>query len=475
MDTLEKTVSHLIENQFPQIFREEGPMFVAFLRAYFEWMEEEGNNLFYTRRLPEIKDIDETLEEFIVHFKNTYLAKIPLNSHSDVRNLVKHSLDLYRSKGTERGVDLLFKLVYGQSIQVYYPSTDIFRLSDGEWIVPMYLEVSLSSTNNQFVNKQIVGLTSEATAFVERVVRRTIGPKIIDVFYISAIKGNFETGEKIQASDLSIDSSDCPNIIGSLTSIDIAIDGTGSGFAVGDIVDVLGDGAIGGKARVTSISDIVGTITFTLLDGGFGYTSQSNVLVSESVLTIANLTMNSTPYDYFQLFETITQPRADINYENSNGDFANGDQIFTYHANNLEKGMGYVYSHTEINSTAGDIKVFVHTGNLVDNAFYTAANAVGANQAIANGYTDRTASGNVMAISANLSIFVTNSVNNFAIGEVINIRDPNNDIVANGTILLIQGVSGANAQLFVVNTIGVFLPNSTVIGLTSNNQANLYS
>jgi hypothetical protein len=197
MDTLEKFLSPLIESQFPAHVREDGPVFVAFVKAYYEWLEETNNPLWYTRRLPEIKDIDESLEEFLVHFKEKYLKNIPITSHTNVRNLVKHSLDLYRSKGTERGVDLLFKLVFGVGAEVYFPHEDIFRLSDGKWVIPQYLEVSLSEHNIKFIGKQIVGLTSGATAFVERVIRRTVQGKFIDVIYISTIVGNFVTGEKI--------------------------------------------------------------------------------------------------------------------------------------------------------------------------------------------------------------------------------------------------------------------------------------
>jgi hypothetical protein len=64
-------------------------------------------------------------------------------------------------------------------------------------VIPQYLEVSLSEHNIKFIGKQIVGLTSGATAFVERVIRRTVQGKFIDVIYISTIVGNFVTGEKI--------------------------------------------------------------------------------------------------------------------------------------------------------------------------------------------------------------------------------------------------------------------------------------
>ena len=39
MSGIIKTVSQLIENQFPAVYREEGPQLVAFVKAYFEFLE----------------------------------------------------------------------------------------------------------------------------------------------------------------------------------------------------------------------------------------------------------------------------------------------------------------------------------------------------------------------------------------------------------------------------------------------------
>ncbi len=473
METIEKFISHLIENQFPGIYREDGPMLVAFMKSYYEWMEETENVLWYTRRLYEIKDIDETLDEFITHFKEKYLSRIPINDNTDVRNLVKHSLDLYRSKGTERGVDLLFKLVFGVGTQVYYPGDDIFRLSDGKWVVPMYLEVQVQENNTLFHNKQIMGLQSGAIAFVERVVRRTVGPRLIDVFYISAITGNFVTGEKVQDSEESINAVDCPTIIGSLTSLEISVDGSGTGFAVGDVVDVISSRTgLGGKALVTDTSDITGIITFQFISGGFGYSVNSEILISEKVLRVSNVVPNSTPNGYFQLFETITQPKGGVNYENANGTFANADAVFTYYANNAQKGEGRIYDITAINATHGEMRFFVMSGNLESNNIATTGNAVVANQASSNGYQDRTSTANLMATSSNLTIQATASINNFTVGEVlVCTNNSTNVIIGNGTIATLSGVSGPNVVVTIVDRKGVFLKNNLMYGQTSNNHA----
>jgi hypothetical protein len=198
----EKKISSLIENQFPAFYRENGPLLVAFVKAYYQWMEEQGQTMFHTRRLAEYHDVDLTIDDFVVFFKEKYLKNIRINTVTGTRTLVKHSLDIYRSKGSERCINLLFRAAYGVDVRVYYPTTDIMRLSDGEFVTPRYLEVAVSDVNASLEGKQIIGLNSKATAFVDSVVRRSIGDQgFVDVFYISAVEGNFEAGEKLDTTD----------------------------------------------------------------------------------------------------------------------------------------------------------------------------------------------------------------------------------------------------------------------------------
>ena len=110
---VERTISNLIEQQFPAFYRTEGPVFVEFVKAYYKWLETSNNAIYHARRIFDYKDIDDTTDDFLVYFKTKYLKNIPLSSTTNTKQLVKHALDLYRSKGTERGVDLLFRAVFG--------------------------------------------------------------------------------------------------------------------------------------------------------------------------------------------------------------------------------------------------------------------------------------------------------------------------------------------------------------------------
>ena len=121
---IEKTISNLVESQFPQFYLSEGPNFVLFLKAYYEWMESEGQAIQQARSLFDLRDIDNTLTDFLSHFQQKYLYGIPFNVIANKRFLLKHILDVYRSKGTIQCYRLLFKLLYNQDIDIYLPGRD---------------------------------------------------------------------------------------------------------------------------------------------------------------------------------------------------------------------------------------------------------------------------------------------------------------------------------------------------------------
>ncbi len=468
----EHHISALIESQFPAEIREVmGPVFVGFVQKYYEWLETQDQANYHTRRLMSYKDIDTTTDDFLIYFKEKYLKNIQLETTSNVKMLIKHSLDIYRSRGTPRAIDLLFRLVFGVGAEVYVPGNDIFRLSDGKWSRPIYLEIALRDDNAKFVGKEIIGLKSNARAFVERSIRRQSPSQLNDILYLSALVGNFETGELINAITDPFDVTDCPAIVGSMTTLSV-VDGS-EDFSVGDLVDITSAHGSQGVGRVTSVSNTTGTVDFELEDGGYGYSANAAMLVSEQVLGLANLVIDTNinnTHGYMRVFETIYQPLANITYINGTGNFASNDTITTYYPNNSIKGTGLVLNAVATNSTAGYVYVSVRSGNLTANAFYTAANAVSANQAVSGGYVDLTAQGNVISETANVIISVEDAVGTFQVGEEVYQTLTNrtsNATVTNTSITVGTGF------LLVTDHIGAMIPGTTIRGRTSNATANV--
>ena len=320
MKEIESSISQFTEQLFPAFYREEGPNFIAFVKAYYEWMETSGQLIFHARNISDYRDLDRTLEEFIVHFKEKYLHNIQFTTASNKKLFIKNSLDFYRSKGTERAIDLFFKLIYGIEAKVYYPGDDIMRLSNNEWKIPKYIEVDHDPRNVLLVGKTVVGRISGAEAFIDNLVRKRAGTKYIDVFYIELIDGEFITGENIELDDNTV-TNYSPRIKGSLTTVEIVNEG--NLFEVGEDVYVNGARGRNGKVRVTEVRAVEGVVDFDLITGGFGYMldadymatfandeiddTKPQVLVSEVILTGNSYVIQDATTEYWRKDKPFTQ------------------------------------------------------------------------------------------------------------------------------------------------------------------------
>lgn len=275
MSLIEKKVSPFISQQFPQFYRESGPNFVAFIKAYYEWLESDGGALLRARSLLDYADIDQTEAEFIKYFKSTYISSIPAEIAADERLLVKHVLDLYRSKGSKRAYELLFRLLFNEDIELYIPGDYLLRPSDGRWIKPRYIETTSHPKLADIIGRTISTIGETAIAVVETVVRKVVDNRTVNIVYISSVRGSFKFGDKLICPGI-IDADSAPTVTGSLTAI--PIENGGSGFAVGDIISVQGIGSEG-KARVAATRDENGRVQFNLIDGGSGFSVDASVIV----------------------------------------------------------------------------------------------------------------------------------------------------------------------------------------------------
>lgn len=293
---VEKFISNFVQNQFPSFYQEEGEDFILFMKAYYEWLESSGKPIYQARRLYDYRDIDNTLEEFLEFFQKKYLYGIPFNVISNKRFLLKHVLDIYRSKGSTQCYRLLFKLLYNEDIEIYLPGKDILRVSDGTWIEPKYLEVTKNDRLKDYIGKTVIGATSLVTATVENFVQENYNNDIINILYISNIlprKKEFAINEKIVLLD-EIDNTEAinlaPTLLGSLDNITVVR--SGNNYSIGDVVKIknreafnlrsLGAPVSFGKDGILKISSLFtgfGSLIFDLVNGGFGFTNTSSVFL----------------------------------------------------------------------------------------------------------------------------------------------------------------------------------------------------
>jgi len=445
---LHDKISPLIESQFPAFYREEGPQFVAFVKAYYEWLEQTNNPLYHSRHLLDYKDIDLTLDEFVPHFAYKYLHGTQTSKIASQRDLIKHSHDLYQTKGTIQSLELVFRMLFDQDIEVYYPGDDILRASDGVWIIPKYIELSVSDKAREFVGKDIIGNLSGSRAFVERVDRKVFDGRVIDVAYLSNVQPNVDTGATfVYGEYISTDGiiKDAPRVVGSLTRVNIT--SSGSGFAEGEVVDIVSDRrGHKGTARVTSVGNRTGEVNYRLLDGGYGYTLNANVsgisqkvYVSANVLSLTSFTSSNTFTKGFPEFSTIVQPLTELSFSTANTTFAAGDMIYgTTNTTSNVITTGFVLSVSQALGS-GTLLISPHTTAFVDIDTVQFANTITGSFALGE------------------SIYQTNNSGNSAVGVIVEanstviVIDQKYGPFANGE-LLVGSTSGATANATAVNT-----------------------
>ena len=291
MRQIEDKLSLFVKEQFPAFYNEEGEMFQIFLKAYYEFLEQKDQTLDYSRNLLEYLDIDKTSEEFLDHFKSTFLSQLPGLVKADDRLTIKNIMDFYRAKGTPRAVQLLFRLLFDEAITVDYPSEDVLKPSASDFKTPRYIEVYTGNLDKliELEGLEIVGDTSGAKAFVESISTKVLNNVKVHCIKLSNLRGNFLRGEIIAKSSDGI-TDDMPIITGSLSEIEITLGG--SDYIVGDTFNVIATSGKQGQARVTSTSDATGLVEFTLANGGFGFSKDSNVTftdVNDQNITVGNV------------------------------------------------------------------------------------------------------------------------------------------------------------------------------------------
>lgn len=388
-------VSNLIEDQFPEYFRESNSEVVALVLAYFEYLEQDNKTTKLTRTLLDNRDVDSTIDEFLVHFKNSFLQGTQNRTAADERFLIKHISDLYQSKGTSRSYELLIKMLFGEEVEIFLPSERILTPSQSTFFKPIYLELSPSERTRNYISKQVTGSSSGAQGFVESVVIKTVNGKRITVAYLSSVNGNFQTDEYI-TDDGAI--ADAPRMVGSLSSI--TIDNGGRNFNVGDIFNIVSSAGKGGKgqAKITSTIDATGRVNFVLANGGYGYTisnTYTRSLSSNATLEVVNTVNANTEIDDFFLFESVEQPLANVDWTSGNTDFktyANSTIIIGANSSGSQVANGYMVS-----DSSNLITIMVHTGSFAS-ADYLYVSNTATNVAI-DTVTDVTATGEFIGTS----------------------------------------------------------------------------
>ncbi len=277
-----------IASQFPAVYQENSEFLLAFVEAYYEHLDEKLD-----RNIPKIKDIDTTLDTFLIFYKRKYLADLPFSADVDIRFILKHIQDLYTRKGSEESLQLVFKMFFNEDIEVIYPGKDVLKPSDSLWRKDTFLEMKPVYSVVEYPIKRgntIRGDLSGASAFVDDILFINLGGAITPIVYLSLLKGRFTRADAIEVLTATNEGIETIKNVGKLINGSISSHTVNPQLRlpsnqVGDTVDLVSDiTGQGAKGVITKINEEeIGSIDYEIEDGGWGYIEPGSFTVENDI------------------------------------------------------------------------------------------------------------------------------------------------------------------------------------------------
>lgn len=304
MSTTEKTISSLISRQLPDFVRSDHQTFQRFIEIYYEWLENssEGNTVYHIMNSEKYRDIDETIDPFIAIFKEEFLPYFPEKTSLDITKILKQAREFYLQKGSEDSVKWLFRVLFDQEVELFYPKKQILKTSDGKWKLPLAFRIQLT-TETEDLDPNLLeklkgeGSESTATCIIEsanKTIDKNFGTEILEI-YVSNVFKDFVNGEFLVVRGVEGYTEENPfkaKIIGSISGIKIDSNITtdpqqkrrGLLYRVGDPVVVYGglDNTPEARDAVAYVSDVTqGSIEgVSITFPGYGYRQFYNTQVA---------------------------------------------------------------------------------------------------------------------------------------------------------------------------------------------------
>jgi|TARA_B100001093_G_scaffold498611_1_gene546922 hypothetical protein len=281
-------VSTVVGNQIPDFITDDSNNFKQFLEAYYEWMQ---TVYLPQSHLENIRDIDTTVDMFVEHFKNDIMQPIPEQALTDKRLLAKRIQDIYRSKGTEQSYKFLFRILFNEDAELFFPKTALLRPSSGTWSARTVIRITdatggdpLGLIGQTISQTQAVGdgTFRTVTGFVENAVSTQIGSKTVTDLTMDdeSITSTFEAEDEfniksITATSLTTGATITATVVSIITGFNIT-DG-GSYYDIGDLITIVSPTGSEARGEITEIDS--GSVTgVTIENVGAGYKINDEII-----------------------------------------------------------------------------------------------------------------------------------------------------------------------------------------------------
>jgi len=275
----------VVSKQLPDFAREDYPLFTAFVEAYYEYQDQ-----YEKRNILELRDIDQTIDEYIQFFKNELDIFGENYAYINQRLFLRKVKELFIAKGIESSYKFLLKLLFNKTAEITYPWDSVLKASDGKWNQDMsiFVDVTAGDITTLPGNRiSVLGPNITIKVYVNRV--KHIRDNIYEVFIDKNYYGNIQVDYTI--SYLGITGTIIP------TTVSYTVTVPATGYNVGDLLtcNTVSNGqTITHLLKVTKIDDNGGVVAVTTIRFGCGYDAGFYFLKSNVAVVTSNSTIGIT-------------------------------------------------------------------------------------------------------------------------------------------------------------------------------------
>jgi len=266
----------VVSKHLPEYVREDYPLFVAFIEAYYEYLDQ-----YEKRDLIELRDIDDTLDSFVQFFKNELDVFGENYPFINQKLLLRKVKELFLAKGVESSYEFLFKILFNKKAEISYPWDSVLKASDGKWNQDMsvFVDISTGNPNTLPGNRiNILGPNVTIKVYVNRV--RLVRDNIYEVFINKDYYGNIQVDYTISYE----------GITGTIipTTVSYSVTQPGSGYKVGQLItaQTISNGqTIEQLFKIIKVNSTGGIVNIVTVKFGCGYDAGFYLLKSNAPIT----------------------------------------------------------------------------------------------------------------------------------------------------------------------------------------------
>jgi len=236
----------------------------------------------------------------LIRFKKELSVLFPTNSLENERFIIERIRQFYQSRGSKESFQFLFRILFNKDSDIFYPSTQILRASDGKWIQEKSVFVEISEGNLfNLSGKNIYIETNKKKIYVYCPRVDAYSQTIYEVFIDRAYVQDISIGDKVSSEDgLNYGNIlPCPNRY--------TVVKKGSGFEIGKLYHLKTEKGDGSLIKITKIGTGGSIEKVQLISLGLDYDSTFYA-------TLSNKTATAIPY-----YHPITQLIAGENSPNT--------------------------------------------------------------------------------------------------------------------------------------------------------------